>query len=90
MNDKEAFEKWLRDNFSKLVELGNKGGLSKMTDDFAQCWQAACEYKQKEIDDKYTEDITFLDKKIQAMQAEIDDLKYCSQVFYEATRKVGW
>jgi hypothetical protein len=71
MNDQEAFEKWLRDNFSKLVELGNKGGLSKMTDDFAQCWQAACEYKQKDIDDKYTEDITFLDKKIQAMQDKL-------------------
>jgi hypothetical protein len=54
MNDKEAFEEWLRANFSKLVEIGSKGGLSKMNDDLTMCWQAACDYKQKELDDLKT------------------------------------
>lgn len=53
MNDKdtESFKNWLKDNFSELIKMGNKGGLAKMTDDLEKCWLAACEYKQKEIDE---------------------------------------
>lgn len=51
MNDKEAFDKWLKDNFSKLIDQGNNGGLAKMNDDLTQCWLAACEYKNKEYSD---------------------------------------
>lgn len=66
--DKEEYDKWLKDNFSKLIDQGNKGGLAKMNDDLTQCWQAACEYKQKEIDsiDCYIE----RDEKIKKLQAE--------------------
>lgn len=35
--DKEAFEKWYKDN-------------NWMKGDLKEAWQAACEYKQKEID----------------------------------------
>lgn len=42
--DKETFEKWRDNNFSKLIEVGNKGGLEKLNDNLAWCWQAACEY----------------------------------------------
>lgn len=45
--DKEAFEKWFRVNFSDLIK---EAGLKKMENDFIKAWQAACEYKQKDID----------------------------------------
>ena len=47
MNDKDAFDKW------RLEYISTHTGYFKMigTDDLAQVtWQAACEYKQKEID----------------------------------------
>jgi hypothetical protein len=40
-----------------------------------ETWQAACRYKQKEIDE--------LKEKLEASDAVID-------CFYEATKKVGW
>lgn len=46
--DKEAFEKW------RLEYISTHTGYFKMigTDDLAQvAWRAACEYKQKEIDE---------------------------------------
>lgn len=46
--DKEAFEEWYKINFSELVK---EAGLAKMQNDFIKAWQAACEYKQKEIDE---------------------------------------
>jgi hypothetical protein len=46
MNDIEAFEKWRDNNFSKLIEVGNKGGLEKLNDNLAWCWQAAIENKE--------------------------------------------
>jgi hypothetical protein len=49
--DKEAFEKWRDNNFSKLIEVGNKGGLEKLNDNLAWCWQAAVDCKQKEIEE---------------------------------------
>lgn len=49
--DKEAFEKWALEYISTRI------GYFKMigTDDLTQeIWQAACEYKQKEIDELKT------------------------------------
>lgn len=46
--DKEAFEKWYKINFSELVK---ENGIGKIQNDFIKAWQAACEYKQKEIDE---------------------------------------
>jgi hypothetical protein len=43
--------------------------------DMKKAWQAACEYKQKEIDE--------LKQKLEASEAIAD-------CFYEATKKVGW
>ncbi len=39
-----SFDECRDNNFSKLIEVGNKGGLEKLNDNLAWCWQAACEY----------------------------------------------
>jgi hypothetical protein len=45
--DKEAFDKWLKENYSSLIK---HGGLKKMDADFELCWLSACEYMRN----KYT------------------------------------
>jgi hypothetical protein len=63
--DKKEFDKWLNPE----TKMTNKRAY------YEEAWMAACEYKQKEIDD--------LRQKLEASDAVID-------CFYEATRKVGW
>ena len=67
--DKEAFEKW------RLEYISTHTGYFKMigTDDLAQvAWQAACEYKQKEINE--------LEGKICDLKDDIKD--FCSLIDY--------
>ena len=68
--DKEAFEKWFK--------TWNRAEFPSLC---METWQAACEYKQKEIDDKYTEDITYLDEKIKKLQAENAKLRECVEFY---------
>lgn len=52
--DKEAFEKWWHDRYDEHVQFRDWQGcdlLHEGKDDNKDGWQAACEYKQKEIDE---------------------------------------
>ena len=69
--DKETFEKWfelLGDSHLERVIKLNRGASQ-------EAWQAAIEYKQKEIDE--------LKEKIQASDDFVDFV-------YDSTKKVGW
>jgi FtsZ-binding cell division protein ZapB len=71
MNDKEAFEKW------RLEYISTHTGYFKMigTDDLSQVvWQAACAYKQKEIDELKTQD-QIIAKEIKTYRAIAEKLQ---------------
>lgn len=79
MNDKEAFRAWA----DKIeVEWGIDGHKVTLFSrlDMEEAWQAACEYKQEEID-AYKDEIN------QKLQAENAKLRYCVE-FYADT--VSW
>jgi hypothetical protein len=65
MKNLEAFEKW----FESLFPDNNHENVRR------EAWQAACEYKQKEIDD---------------LKQKLDAAEDCIDCFYEATKRVGW
>jgi hypothetical protein len=51
--DKEAFDKWWQNIYDSYVEFRDWQGCDITFDkkeDMRNGWQAACEYKQKEID----------------------------------------
>jgi len=94
--DKEAFEKWWQQLYDNHVEFRDWQGCDLATDgkeDMRYGWQAACEYKQKEIDDlnKYVEfqanvmcdmgEIILENKKL---QSENSKLRECVE-FYAKT-----
>ena len=58
--DKEAFEKWYQDYFSiSSITILN------IPHHFTKAWQAACEYKEKELDQlKLAEEFVETQKKI--------------------------
>jgi hypothetical protein len=60
--DKEAFIEWYKNKESEF-------------DNCKEAWRAACEYKQKKLDRKYTDDVTYLDSKILNLQAENKKLR---------------
>lgn len=73
--DKEAFDNWyskLDDTYLWRVIKLNRGACQ-------ESWQAACEYKQKEIDaiDCYIE----RDEKIKKLQAENAKLRECVEFY---------
>lgn len=53
--DKEAFEKWKESHIISVVGLTEEEARKKLQIEIApgKEWQAACEYKQKEIDELY-------------------------------------
>ena len=67
--DQKAFEKWFESDRGVIESHHENQMISATQRDLyrweQKAWQAACEYKQKEI----------------------DELKYCSEVFYEATKR---
>lgn len=89
-NDNEAFENWFKDFWS----------IANIRQDSLRAWEAACEYKQKEIDrwkDAYLEEakdhqisLNNLQKEIDELKKNLDDADECIDVFYKATKKVGW
>lgn len=73
--DKEAFEKWWASE--RGVDDFPEGRAITVTERQlyeweGQAWQAACEFKLKEIDGKYSEDIIFLDEKNRKLHFELD------------------
>ena len=80
--DKETFEKWRDNNFSKLIEVGNKGGLEKLNDNLAWCWQSACEYMQAgrapllakiaRLESRGIEDMQHTIKNLEAQNKQLD------------------
>lgn len=80
--DKEAFYKWWTSNKYELSPF-YWSNTSLIGIEIANTWQAACEYKQKEIDsiDCYIE----RDEKIKKLQAENAKLKAIVMLASEAS-----
>lgn len=74
--DKEAFEKWMAFEDRHDGVFGNNNNFTRDSWIAERAWQAACEYKQKEIDD--LNDLVFaietnnksMEEQIEYLQAE--------------------
>lgn len=92
--DKEAFEKWMKDEDRHDGVFGNNNNFTRDEWVADKAWQAACEYKQKKIDsiDCYIE----RDEKIKKLQAEnatfkrvLERLVFAHHVGGEKTEYIG-
>lgn len=76
---------------------------SSSVSDHGNTWQRACYHKDKEINelqselDLAKETIIFqkdteakLRSEIEMLKVRVEELAYCQEAFYEATKKVGW
>lgn len=72
MNDNEAFEAWRDNNFSKLIEAGSKGGLEKLNDNLAWCWQAALVYARQENSNNNSETIDRLNQENKKLREALE------------------
>lgn len=93
--DKEAFEKWNNDSSSLSSEqvrmFREMNEQERIKFALEQGWQAACEYKQKEIDELEKEQVRHIDilkdefgTIIKSLQAENEKLRDCAK-FYADT-----
>jgi len=69
-NDQKEFETWWKQNMPNPDWL-----TSDHSTDVYKAWEAACKYKDKEIED--------LKNKLEASDADVDYV-------YESTKKIGW
>lgn len=88
--DKEAFEKWWRENMPNPDWLS-----SDHSTDVCKAWEAACEFKQREIDEleetalKQNQENDLLWSSNKKLQAENAKLKECVK-FYADYRNHGF
>lgn len=86
--DKQAFEKWWMEGFKGMSDMDviKYKDVGKQTS--LHGWEAACEYKQKEIET--LKDGSYWLSDIEKLQAENAKLKECVEFYANQSNWMGW